>query len=619
MKKTGIMEIGGYSAEKDKDGRRPIEDTGYVVNGKLISCRMRKNQAEVFNKYRQERFLLIEEPPGAGKSTSLKFCLTRKLIDDPKLRAVILIPQTFIKKTFDSVKLKYPDGSDPMWGISENLCVSNKTDKIESIIKFLNKKSFKGDHDPNAFQGRILIATHAAWSQAHPKIKNKKKAYKNTIFVIDEAHHVLCPEDGETETANKIGDAVHYIMEMKTRTTSIWFSTATYLRGDKCNILPEKYWDRFKHHFLPLDDHWRNNINYIESFGYDFVVYNGDPIIEIKKILKIKKNRKPLIIYCPYIGKLLDGSDKYKFVERLIKAILSVWKNANIVDLVTEEGREQRKKEVLDDEMSERIDVILNARIFDEGADWKFAEQIFDLTPSDSLRIAIQRQGRLWRDLIGKKHINYYAFLPFVKKCLDEDGYRELLSKNYTTLVASMLLRETIEPINTRALKHAASQTKSGKTSKQFPNHFLEAVPDNHKRRDILNQINTKLLLIKNAFGTTPSCVEIEQRIETILLENSVKKKDVKNVTLYIAKMLRRLIPKRKGEDISWLVEKGFDKVWKNEVFDSLLSFGVGCATIKDYDHFRELYADDETRSNEKTHEVCQWIKARMEADGVAV
>jgi superfamily II DNA or RNA helicase len=116
---------------------------------------------------------------------------------------------------------------------------------------------------------------------------------------------------------------------------------------------------------MPLDEHWGTNCSTIEDFNFNFVVYkSADRVKEAIEILKNQK--KKTIVYVPFT----NGVCKYKLVEKLTQQIKLIWPEANVLDLVNEEGRNERKEIFLDPEQAEKIDVILSVRLMDEGVDW---------------------------------------------------------------------------------------------------------------------------------------------------------------------------------------------------------------------------------------------------------
>jgi superfamily II DNA or RNA helicase len=546
--------------------------------------KMKANQRTVYDKYCYTQYLVIMEPPGSGKSTTIKFVSTKRLLNDKDHKIIIAIPQTLIAKSFGKVMLEYPDGERYEWDMGSNLCDRiNYSSKTKTIIRFLKKKKFS-----EGLHNRVLITTHMAIARASDKLEKIGDEFKNTTLIIDEAHHILSPENGDSKSANKVGSLIHRLMLREDPTTSIWLITATFFRGDQGSIIGKNEISKFERYFLPLDKHWRENIQYIQSFEFNFVVY--DKIIEsVTKILK--ERRKKTIIYCPYTGHLLKNRSKLQFRDQLITAIKKIWPDCNVIDLIDINGRDSRKALLFDEENAKDIDIILSVRIFDEGSDWVYAEQVLDLVPSNSLRIQVQRIGRIWRDTPNKNHISYYTFLPHMSKFETEEDQRMYFTNNNNALTASMLLYESIEPIK--------YPSKSG--IKEV-NPFELVVPDESIRQVILNEV-IKRLVIFRSIKKHPTTTETKNKIQEVLSKYNIEDKD-DLVKVHIALLLKRLTrmhtargPNYETEnfDIKWIAEAGYDEIFKKDIYEGLLIFGTHANGVSTYEQFREIYSGTTT------------------------
>ncbi|MDX1701416.1 MAG: DEAD/DEAH box helicase, partial [Melioribacteraceae bacterium] len=537
---------------------------------------MKKNQKKVYDDFRFERYFIMIEPPGAGKSTTVKFVLGDRLVKDDNHKVIIAVPQTLIAKSFGQVIIKYPNGKKIEWDMGNNLCSVSKTKKIDELIKFLNKREFtKGIHN------RILITTHYTLARAYDRINNIDQMSHNTTFVIDEAHHILYPDsnNGYSETSNKIGRIIYDLIEIGNPSTSIWLATATFFRGDKGLILSDDVIDQFVVYELKFDKHWRENIIHIETFEYNFVIYN---YLIPDAIKLLKDNKKKTIIFCPYRGIKLEGLEKLEFKDKLTKEILKVWPECNIVDLVDMDNRRSRKDLLLDDNLAKDVDVILSVRMFDEGADWVYAEQILDLNPSQSLRTQVQRIGREWRDLIDKNHISYYAFLRHSKHIQDNKSTRELLVNAHNSFMASVLFQEIVEPVKFPRVR-----------GKRVIPPLERAIPDTSKRKRILSKIMNELLVFRSK-RSNPKPSETKQKIKEILEKKKIDSSD--DVIKHIGVLLRRgashiktvLVP-NKGEQIDWM-SKHYNEIFRKDIYDDLLIFGTVANDVSSFEEFRKLY-----------------------------
>ncbi len=580
-----------FNSIKENDNNVVAEKIVFKENGTKIHS-IKSNQDYIFKKYRGEQYFIMNEPSGSGKSATLEFIMADRLIKLPDHKVVICVPLTTTSKTFGHVILEYSDGTQIEWNIGNNLCEDTNGSKVDILTAFLKEKNLGED-----INNRVIITTHITLARV---VRNGSRLFENTSIVIDEAHHILYPENGNTSSCNKIGGMINKIIERNNSDTSIWLSTATFFRGDRGSILSQDIIDSFTYHFLPFDEHWKKNIKHIKTFEFNFAIYKEGEVFEYVK--QILKNKNKSIIICPYIGKLLTGIDKFIFRDRLIDAIREDWPDCNILDLIEDSGRKERKKLLFDIDTANEIDVILSLKLFDESSDWPPAAFVIDLVHSNSLRIMSQRIGREWRDFVGKSHVKYFAFLPYYAKFDNEEDRRKHLSNNYNALTATLLLREAIAPVPYPKFKE-----KSGET-KYETNPFEEEVPDESRRQTILNKVIKNVLFLRNS-NENPTSEEVRTVIKDTLSDFGISEDKVDDVTVHIAKILRRSSfiedrkPKWENEqiDVSWMREAGFDKIWRNDIFDNLLSFGTGVCDIKTFKEFREVYGENKT--------VEEWVK----------
>jgi superfamily II DNA or RNA helicase len=562
------------------------EEIGGVFNQDLNIKTMRENQRIIFNKYSNSHRLSISEPPGAGKSMTIMFTMAHRLLHQKNHKVIIIIPQTVAIKSFGKEILQFDDGTIFHWDIYNNLCESfPEIRKIQAIIDFLNKKEFT--NNPNE---RILITTHQAMARTISTIVYDDLLFNNTTVIIDEAHHILYSEYGNKTNfiTNQIGELIKNING--NQNCSIWLTTATPFRGDKNNIIPKEQMKEFDVHFLPLDKHWEDNIKYIKSFSFDFVIYKTGKVFDgVKEIIK---NKKKTIIFCPFIGKLVKNSNKRLFRDELIKNIKEVWPECNIMDLIETVGRNLVKKQLFDNEKASNYDVILTLKMFDEATDWVCAEQCIDLSPSDTLRILYQRFGRLWRDYFGKHNINYYCFLPFEVNFSSDEKRREHLSNAYNVFVATLLLQETVDPI---------PHPKKRITENKIFNSPLDSITsDKNERENLIREVVNKLLTNIDQ-NSLPDSSKVHNWIEEVIDKYKIPKEYKEDVINHIAKILRRNIKSKETSNIEWMREAGFDKIWSNEIFDNLLVFGTKTCGINHFEDFRKIYKENKT--------IDEWVK----------
>ena len=606
------------------------ENLSANFNSKVAIYEPKPNQLDVFNNYRTSRYLLISSPGGSGKSTMIQFCAADRLLNDPKAKLIISIPQSMISKSFGRITLQFPDGTKVPWDFGLDLTGKVKDSKIQSLIEFFNKTEFaKGIPD------RICITTHSCLVLAYEQVKDDSTIFQNTTFAIDEAHHVCYSEnlDEEDKVANKLGNMMYNCFKSKEIGSSIWLISATLFRGDSASILPSEIMTDFNKYVLPFDVYWRDHLKYLKNFVFNFVTYESkdDLINEIKNILKL--GRRKSIVFCPYFGNLISKKDKYEWKNEITATIESEWEESKIMDLVEETNRSSRKAKLYDNEIAEKYDVILAAKMFDEGADWLVGQQIIDLTPSGSLVIQQQRILRLCRDIPGKDTIYCYNFYPKCTKLKNEDEFRTHFSKVFTALMASMLLQDTIEPI---PYPYTKLKEKEPISDKEDDSEKITCGPDGYKiistnhgdgwGEEGNNPVVTPII-DRNPFETAfPNPTEQIKVLEDIVKDlgfltalkpnhtkSEVKESMISTLTKYgvednhiaiithIAKLLRKqsntLTQKPEWNTIKtdWMLEAGFDEIWDNSILDAILVFTSGMCGVDTFQKFREVYGSYKT------------------------
>lgn len=571
---------------------------------------MRDNQLFVYENYINEKFMIIRQPPGAGKSALVKFIFATILQANPNLKIVIAIPQNIIASGFWKDTLNYPDRDQIIWEIDPLNDLSNNTiandSKVRKLINFLQQDKFT-----KGISQRIMICSHDAFCRAN-KILGELPV-KNISYVIDEAHHVMIDENTEIDfqLSNRLGDIVSSILDRKVETTRLWFTTATYFRGDGYKIISDKYEEEFENYFLPLDEYFET-LEYIETYSYNFIPYNGDfPEKEIQTLLKIKKNRKKTIIYVPAVGRLWAGYCKKTTVERIKKVILGVWPEANILDLVVETGRDKRKNHLMDNKHNSDIDIVIAVNLLDEGTDWPEAQQVYDLAPSASLRVGNQRFGRLLRDRPDKRHISYFTFFPFAIDFENKEECRIQLSKNFAALSASFMLEESIVPIKLPSRPKERKEKDGDTETIKKLNHFREVVPDENDRNDIKQEVIESIVRLKSQNESNGKEITVEDYkdcIKDVLNINEVTDKVEEIANEIFAELARRYVPTF-DTDIGWIVEAGFDKITWDTIADGLTSQLMGKSGKCSNQVLKELkaYYDGQCKSPE------EWVKIAEE------
>jgi hypothetical protein len=366
--------------------------------------------------------------------------------------------------------------------------------------------------------------------------------------------------------------------------SKVWLATATYVRGDCLDILCRANARAFETYYLPLDKHWNENIKYLKSYQYGFVNYTGDEIFG--HIEEIFRDHRKTIIYCPRSNSELaqrhSNGCKLAFRDRVIQAIKKAWPKADILDLISTNGREDKKQKTLmvAKELAKK-DVVLTIGMLDEGIDWPECEQILELVPSESFRVACQRFGRLLRDIPGKKKVYYTAFLPTcLVELTDREGYRKHLNAAHARLNDSFLLEDSIQPV----VVPKGEEDKDDTPRDGTPNWFKRDVPDDNDRNALLTGIEHEWCFLKgeaDARGETFTSDTAAEILMSILKQRKLK--HAPQVARHIMAMFQRRFL-HYGKGMEWVVDAGFDKV-----IEGVLGFVAKGCGVKTFAQYRQI------------------------------
>ena len=69
-----------------------------------------------------------------------------------------------------------------------------------------------------------------------------------------------------------------------------------------------------------------------------------------------------------------------------------------------------------------------------------------------------------------------------------------------------------------------------------------------------------------------------------------IDEQDIESVIKTITRLLRRRTIPDFGQDVSFVVDAGFDKIWSDEILDGLMGFVSGICGIKTFNDFRQAY-----------------------------
>jgi superfamily II DNA or RNA helicase/predicted nucleic acid-binding Zn-ribbon protein len=393
----------------------------------------RECQRNCFASLKNEKYRIITMPTGSGKTVEICCLAAYGLIKNQFKRAIISVPQDVIAAGFiKELVVKLPGCPEYNWGVGNNLCDANEACIIEQIISFLSSVP----EEP------ILVCTHAALVRAFDILKGSSKAalLRNAHLFIDEAHHIQNSEaQNGLPIKNQLGVLASYAVD---NDIGLTMTTATYSRHHG-NILTESQYKNFKRFDYSFDEYF--DTLEIETLAYDFVLYDGLHHKAIAKLIRegviTKDNR--VIVYIPKTGQSVSIGTKTDDVQSLKSEFWASW---NDLDLVHEEGREERKRQLIENECLD-VNIIYTMNMMEEGANWKRADTAIIIGPRYSLPGIIQKLGRLMRDFPGKKNIRLIHLLPFNFDSAKEEEYRNDLNDWLKAVLCSMMLEDVFCPL----------------------------------------------------------------------------------------------------------------------------------------------------------------------------
>lgn len=519
-----------------------------LIEGKWKMPRSWQNR--VFAQLENEKDVIINAPTASGKSIAISFMLADILTKNPTERVIIAVPQTIIGDGFRSENLILPNGTKVEWIPSTYLCdLNSEKSHVESIKHFL-------ESTPSPILvDRVVICTHASLVNSFQK---HRELFKNIRIVIDEAHHILfgvTDDEEESELCNRLGSIIKYSIDNESANIPIWLTTATFFRGDKNPILPEKYIGRFKRYNLPYDE-FLPDCYPLEHFSFDFLLYKGTNYKSALEKLFTEKIGKTLV-YIPSVNSRYTVGDKNGDVEEVYKSIggkrykshnngiikeiyskvHSKWvKCLNLVD----ESDRDAKKDLINkshrSDVGDDIDVIISLNMFIEGASWKWADRECIIGKRGSLNNIIQLVGRLFRSAPGKTSVSAYYILPYIANVSDED-FRDNFNDYMKAIIGSMLILNIMMPslLSPKTEKQDRDQTNI-RTNNRF-DYVGEQFPDENKmmefQKDCIDAI--KNISADNAIPVKGCSKEEKQQIfdclDAVLDDNGIteNRDEIKN------------------------------------------------------------------------------------------
>lgn len=446
---------------------------------------MRKSQQQAFIKCSDSKHIILNGPTACGKSLMGCQLIGNELRKTDYMKAIIAVPQTIIADGFlTNYTLNYVDefGKNLKDGDSEiiiepiNWCVGHdlvngvcdEESNANQIIEVLKSGSKK------CLADRIIVCTHASLVKAFTL---NPKAFKDVRIFIDEGHHVMISDGSDLidDTSiemfsNMMGKLVTYAVTHVKQNIRITLSTATFFRGDRLSIIPEKHKDKFTHFWYPMHD-FLADCDYLKQFYYSFLMYKHDWEETINKLFE--GELKKTAIYIPNVGnRYYSYGTKEKDLEHLYRGIAGVEKYEkiehesgltqikrgdrwiNIINLVDDSDvnlRNKRKRFISKSHTAsdgKDIDVIIALNMFREGANWKWAERGVIIGTKGSLTDLTQITGRFLRDAPLKERVGIIQVLPFSVENMDAGVFKTNLDEYLKSIIGAMVIEDIISPIN---------------------------------------------------------------------------------------------------------------------------------------------------------------------------
>jgi superfamily II DNA or RNA helicase len=625
--------------------------------------RLRKWQKKCFYKLKDESHSIINTPTGCGKSIAIKSIVWKKLRNNPKLKSIIVVPQAFVSKGFLGKKnpdgssipnfILLPDGERMEWSPFHDLAVGYDESSINGLIDFLKDRNKNKN-----INSKILVCCSQTFVLAFEKISKmnsteRNKLIRDLLVVIDEAHHVKIMEETEEDIAihNALGAQVKNLYHSSNRGNQIILVTATFFRGDRCQLLSQEMKPSFVRFDLPWDK-WLPQMQHLKSFTYDYVfdrtIDNYDESMDKSITHLFQQNLKKLVVYIPQrnsffaqkgkegknnevdriikiIAEKLDAVVEGKTKDGIIQLKLADGTHYRILDLVGEELRDAKKKFFSgysgEDINANRdaIDCIIALNMFGEGADWEHANGMIIVGQKDSLTDLVQRVGRVLRDSEGKPTAKVMHILPFNLNEDPDDSLGDSLNNRFKALALAMLMMDVMNP---ELVLPKGTREKSNEKNDRVKNQsILSQLPlDENELKSFNEDVTREMLTLasnQQERDGNYSCSLIKEQmprivresIEDVLTEKDIFLTDEKYVQLgneMYHKVCRHAVAQEYGinvAEIEWNMIENADPI---SFLLRFISQSVdGDALIR----LRDLLSMNEVDSNEICHKVCEFVK----------
>ena len=579
----------------------------------------RKWQKECFNKLKNECLRIINVPMGAGKSVEMVSLAHEDLKNNPKLKAILAVPQLIIAEGFlEENKIELPDKSKISWCILENNNLIDNSNCLERFISFLKMKP----GNPIDIMARCLVCSHSTLALAYTKLKEENNLHllKNVSLFIDEAHHVCgyVDEQFDANESNILGGLANDVASKNSNKLTL--ATATFFRGDKIPIFSQKIMDKFVSFRYPYDQYLKDMI-YLRSFSFNFVFYSDTNKL-IKSIQDVFENDSKSIVYLPPVNSSCCFGEKNESVKMIFDAFnidgeeehdgahrgIYNGRNLTAIDLVDNNANRKRRMSHIHKHNHHSLkdvspDLIVALNMFKEGANYVHLNHGVIIGPRNSLTDMVQMIGRTLRDVEGKESVSIYQFLPMSISFADGEERREAVNDNLKAIIMSMMMENVLSP--SFIIKKDKKSSSSGNHSVSPGDAFSDLIPDINERNNLLSEIIKEA--VTEEANTGKGDYETSKKIiESVLAEkgyteDSIKANsyDIEDVVDQIFVVLARRSIKMEGIDVS---EIDIELVKEIHMLDWLLPMFSGDCTIDTFDKIRDILKkrQDDVKNNKK-------------------
>lgn len=388
----------------------------------------REWQLDAFAALDGSPYTLVAAFCGSGKSTLAKYLAASEMIrSDLRQRQLFTVPQSHIADGFTRRSVLIFNDKKYIWHIGDhNFCDYGSPRLVSALKDWLLYPTRRHSLDDRVLTG-FAVCTHKAlglaWNEIQEDLQSGKitpaqfrNAFDDLSIRIDEAHHISgvfdSAEDDLSEEEQKalnsdattLGRVCHYMFNRKHKNSRIHLSTATPYRGD-CGIwLTPSARQRFKSYYLSWIDHWR--WMRVGEFEIVYEFYDRDPIELIVDRILSEPEEYHLVIVPPKRSRWRNRGDEYLRLLELLEQARSEGKfTGEINDLVTKDTQSDNRSGLLAEpktgnEGPPRFRVIVACMLGREGTDWVPCSRLHNAACEESITLAVQTLGRLFRAYI---------------------------------------------------------------------------------------------------------------------------------------------------------------------------------------------------------------------------